>query len=151
VACLSHFNLSLPAVVQWIGSPSTRPSIGTTQQFSRGSNTCSATSYNNLVRISPRDPPPTSNTEMSQAEYKVGLREPFEHRRKPGYGGKTVVKETRATRSPLTNNRMDFLENVRQTPHGILSLDHPRKKSCGCSALIRSAHVEWCSVINDVT
>jgi hypothetical protein len=76
--------------------------------------------------------------------------EPFEHRRKPGYGEKTVVKSGVRLRITTLTQQSFFLENVRQTPQD-LNLDTTAKKATWCSALDSVRPHEWCSAIIDVT
>jgi hypothetical protein len=64
---------------------------------------------------------------------------------------KTLVKEVaRGCALTLDPAVMDFLENIKQMPHGILNLDHPTKKTRVICDSSNRPH-EWCVAINDIT
>jgi hypothetical protein len=153
MACLFHFNLSLPAVVRWIGGPHTAEHRDNEAIFARLKDTCSDGNFRELVRIFTKGSPTYVNAKMSQDEYKA-YREFGNHAsidENPEMVNKTVVKEVaRGFALTLNPDIFDYLENVRQTPHGILYLDHPRKKPrVICDSSLRP--YVWCNAINDVT
>jgi hypothetical protein len=50
-ACLLHFNLSLPAMVRWIGDPHVGAHRDNTAIFARLKETCNDANYKELVRV----------------------------------------------------------------------------------------------------
>jgi hypothetical protein len=93
------------------------------------------------------------NADMTQDDYKefraFGNHASFAEN--PEILTKTLVKEvSRGFALTLNPAVMDFLENVRQTPQGILYINHPRKNPrvvCDSSPRPKA----WSYAINDVT
>ncbi len=129
-ACLIHFNLSLPAMVRWIGGPHVGEHRDNEAIFSRLKKTCGSEVYHQLVRIFTQGSPTFVNAECSQQNYQA-YKEYGNHSTindNQAMVTKTLLKEVkRGCSLMLDPDAMVFLENVKQTPHGILYLDYPYK------------------------
>jgi hypothetical protein len=152
-ACLFYFNLSLPTVVRLIGGPHAAEHRDHDAIFARIKPTCSEGNYNELVRIFTKGSPTYINADMTQDDCKE-FRAFGNHAscaENPKTLTKTLVKEvSRGFALTLNPEVMDFLENVRQTPQGILYIDHPRKNPrVVCDSSLRPK--AWSYAINDVT
>ena len=152
-ACLIHFNLSLPAMVRWIGGPHVAEHRDNEAIFSRLKKTCESEVYHQLVRIFTQGSPTFVNAECSQQNYQA-YKEYGNHSTindNQAMVTKTLLKEVkRGCSLMLDPDIMDFLENTKQTPHGILYLDHPYKSPrvvCDSSCRPKA----WCEAINDWT
>jgi hypothetical protein len=152
-ACLLHFNLSLPAMVRWIGGAHIGAHRNNAAIFARLKDTCQEENYNDLVRIFTQGSPTYINAECSQANYQAyrvyGNHSSFTEN--TAMVNKTLLKDaSRGCTLMLDPDIFDFLENVKQTPHGIVNLDHPYKNPrVVCDATSRPQY--WCHAINDWT
>jgi hypothetical protein len=145
-ACLLHFNLSLPAMARWIGGPHVAEHRVNSEILARLKRMCDEENFN-------KGSPTCVNAECSQES----CRAPREHgnhstiANNPAMVTKTLLKEVkRGCSLMLDPDIMDFLENCKQTPHGVLHLEHrcesPRMT---CDSTCRPQH--WCMAINDWT
>jgi hypothetical protein len=150
-ACLLHFNLSLPAMVLWIGGPHVDAHRDNTAIFARLKETCDNADYKELVRVFTQGSPTYINAECPQANYKAyrvyGNHSSFMEN--TALLAKTLLKDVaRGCTLMLDPDIMDFLENVKQTPHGIVNLEHLYKNPrVVCDATCRP-HC-WSHAIND--
>jgi hypothetical protein len=152
-ACLLHFNLSLPAMVRWVEGPHVGAHRDNTAIFARLKETCDDANYKELVRVFTQGSPTYINAECSQANYKAyqvyGNYSSFKEN--TAMVARTLLKDVaRGCTLMLDPDIMDFLENVKQTPHGIVNLEHPYKNPrVVCDATCRP-HC-WSHAINDWT
>jgi hypothetical protein len=152
-ACLIHFKLNLPAMVRWIGGPHVAAHRDNATIFARLKETCDEENYNDLVRIFTQGSPTLINADCRQDNYRA-FREYGNHKTiddNKAMVDKTLLKEvSRGCSLTLDPALIDFLENTKQTPHGILYLDHPTKSPrVVCDA---SCHPKpWCFATNDWT
>jgi hypothetical protein len=152
-ACLIHYNFSLPALVRWIGGPHTAEHRDNDTLFARLKETCCNEDYQQLVRIFTKGSPTYVNAECKQDNYNA-YRNYGNHSSvndNPAMVRKTLLKQVaRGCSLMLDPDLTDFLENMKQTPQGILCLDHPYKNPrVICDSSYRPE--DWCEAINDWT
>jgi hypothetical protein len=150
-ACLLHFNLSLPAMVRWIGGPHVGAHRDNTATLARLKETCDDANYTKLVRVFTQGSPTYINAKCSQANYKAyrvyGNHSSFTENL--AMVAKTLLKDvTWGSTLMLNPGIMDFLENVKQTPHGIVNLEHPYKNPRVVCNATCCPHC-WSHAIND--
>jgi hypothetical protein len=152
-ACLIHFKMSLPALVRWIGGPHVAAHRDNATIFARIKPTCKPADYEQLVRVFTKGSPTLvnaySNQENYQAYRQYGNHTSIEDN--TAMVDKTLLKEVaRGCALMIDPALMDYLENIKQTPHGILYLEHPLKKPrVVCDSSGRPE--VWCEAINDWT
>ena len=140
-------------MVRWIGGPHVGAHRDNPAIFARLKDTCTHADYHELVRVFTQGSPTYINAECSQANYKAyrdyGNHSSFTEN--TAMAAKMLLKDvSRGCTLMLDLAIMDFLENVKQTPHGIVNLDHPYKKPrVICDASCRPQY--WCHAINDWT
>jgi hypothetical protein len=155
MACLIAHRLSLPAVVRWIGGPhvGAHRDLSTILPMAK-KEACDEQSYTDLVRIFTQGAPTYINAECSQAYYRA-YRDYGNHKSFDDTTGivttKTLLKDAkRGCTLMLDPLVLDFLENTKTTPHGIVDIDHPYKNPrTVCDASARPFY--WCHAINDWT
>jgi hypothetical protein len=152
-ACLLHFKLSLPAMVRWIGGPHVAAHRDNKTIFERIKKTCKDADYQQLVRIFTHGSPTYINAECLQPNYEAS-RKYGNHssiNNNPAMVHKTLNKQVaRGAAIMLDPSLFDFCENMKQTPQGILGIDHLYKKP---RVVCDSSHrpEPWCESINDWT
>jgi hypothetical protein len=152
-ACLIYFNLSLPAMVRWIGGPHVAAHRDNDAIFARLKETCDEQNLNDLVRVFTQGSPTLVNADCTQENYRA-YRDYGNHSTiadNQAMVDKTLLKEvSRGCAMMLDPDIMDFIENIKTTPHGILYLEHPYKNPrVVCDATCRPEY--WCMAINDWT
>lgn len=152
-ACLLHFLLSLPAMVRWIAGPHVGEHRDNKEIFARLKPTCADENFQDLVRVFTKGSPTYVNAECSQANYRAfrdyGNHSSFDDN--PAMVDKTLLKDvSRGNTLMIDPALLDFIENIKITPHGIVHLDHPYKNPrVVCDATHRPHY--WCFALNDWT
>jgi hypothetical protein len=152
-ACLIAFKLSLPAMVRWIGGPHIGAHRDLETILPLAKEACDEQSYKDLVRIFTRGAPTYINAVCSQ-ENRKAYRDYGNHacfNDTTGLVEKTLLKDVkRGCTLMLDPILLDFLENTKTTPHGIVNVNHPYKNPrTVCDASFRPFY--WCHAINDWT
>jgi hypothetical protein len=150
-ACLFHFKLSLPAMVRWIGGPHVGAHRDNRAIFAIVKEACEEENYQDLVRIFTTGSPAYINAECSQENYRA-YRDYGNHsslEENPALVEKTLLKDVKRGCSLMLDPLLlDFLENTKTTPHGIVNIGHPYKNlRLVCDSSFRPHY--WCFAIND--
>ncbi len=152
-ACLIHFKLSLPAMVRWIGGPHVGAHRNNEAVFAIVKEHCKEENYLDLVRIFTQGSPAYINAYCRQDNY-LAYRDYGNHSsldENLALVEKTLLKDVKRGCSLMLDPLLlDFLENTKTTPHGIVHTDHPHKSPrLVCDSTHRPYY--WCFAINDWT